>query len=133
MNKPPIYMMSHNKAPRIRHGCGQTITTLKVYNGDLSATYAAECLCFMKTLKTLPAFGRGWQKRVDNVEMVHISYWLGGVYPSAPTPQAQRPTPLIPQSCMALKSQSCGHHEVVFRWGMLLWRGKEMTHCFQME
>ena len=76
----------------------------------------------MQILNTSLAFERGWQKCVDDVETVHISYWLGGVYPSAPTPQAQRPTPLIPQSCMALKSQSCGHHEVVFRWGMLPWR-----------
>lgn len=117
-------MMPHNKAPLIRHCCGQTDTPVKAYKGDLIAASAAECLRFMKTLKTLPAFGRGWQKRVDDVETVHISYWLGGVYPSAPTPQAQRPTPMIPQSCMGLKSQSCGHHEVVFRWGMLPWSRK---------
>ncbi|MGQ5718455.1 glycoside hydrolase family 108 protein [Pseudochrobactrum asaccharolyticum] len=47
---------------------GQTIAAVKAYKGDLIGAYAAERLRFMKTLKTWSTFGRGWQKRVMNVE-----------------------------------------------------------------
>ncbi|MDP8249939.1 glycoside hydrolase family 108 protein [Pseudochrobactrum saccharolyticum] len=47
---------------------GQTVAAVKAYKGDLIAAYAAERLRFMKTLKTWPTFGRGWQKRVISVE-----------------------------------------------------------------
>ncbi|MBX8824763.1 glycoside hydrolase family 108 protein [Ochrobactrum sp. SFR4] len=47
---------------------GQTVASVKSYKGDLIAAYAAERLRFMKTLKTWPTFGRGWQKRVISVE-----------------------------------------------------------------
>ncbi|MBB6262144.1 lysozyme family protein [Paenochrobactrum gallinarii] len=47
---------------------GQTVAAVKAYKGDLIAAYAAERLRFMRTLKTWPVFGRGWQKRVESVE-----------------------------------------------------------------
>ncbi|MDM8343797.1 glycoside hydrolase family 108 protein [Pseudochrobactrum sp. sp1633] len=47
---------------------GQTVTAVKAYKGDLITAYAAERLRFMRTLKTWPVFGRGWQKRVSIVE-----------------------------------------------------------------
>ena len=46
----------------------QQVAAVKAYKGDLIAAYAAERLRFMKTLKTWPTFGRGWQKRVISVE-----------------------------------------------------------------
>ncbi|WP_376710375.1 glycoside hydrolase family 108 protein [Pseudochrobactrum lubricantis] len=45
-----------------------TVAAVKAYKGDLIAAYAAERLRFMKTLKTWPVSGRGWQKRVISVE-----------------------------------------------------------------
>ncbi|MDM7852689.1 glycoside hydrolase family 108 protein [Pseudochrobactrum kiredjianiae] len=47
---------------------GQTLAAVKGYKGDLIGAYAAERLRFMKSLKTWSTFGRGWQKRVMNVE-----------------------------------------------------------------
>ena len=47
---------------------GKTVAAVKAYKGDLIAAYAAERLRFMRTLKTWPVFGRGWQKRVVSVE-----------------------------------------------------------------
>ncbi|MDP8250387.1 glycoside hydrolase family 108 protein [Pseudochrobactrum saccharolyticum] len=47
---------------------GQTVAAVKAFKGDLIAAYAAERLRFMRTLKTWPVFGRGWQKRVESVE-----------------------------------------------------------------
>ncbi len=47
---------------------GQTVAAVKGYKGDLIGVYAAERLRFMKSLKTWGTFGRGWQKRVMNVE-----------------------------------------------------------------
>ncbi|QYM74324.1 glycoside hydrolase family 108 protein [Pseudochrobactrum sp. Wa41.01b-1] len=47
---------------------GRTVTAVKAYKGDLIAAYAAERLRFMKTLKTWPVFGWGWQHRVRGVE-----------------------------------------------------------------
>lgn len=48
---------------------GQTVAAVKAYKGDLIAAYAAERLRFMKSLKTWATFGRGWQKRVSEVEL----------------------------------------------------------------
>ncbi len=48
---------------------GQTVAAVNAYKGDLIGAYAAERLRFMKTLKTWPTFGRGWQKRVSSVEV----------------------------------------------------------------
>ena len=47
---------------------GQTVAAVKAYKGDLIGAYASERLRFMKSLKTWNTFGRGWQKRVMNVE-----------------------------------------------------------------
>ncbi len=46
----------------------QTVAAVSAYKGDLIRAYAAERLRFMRTLKTWPVFGRGWQKRVESVE-----------------------------------------------------------------
>ncbi len=43
---------------------GQTVAAVKAFKGDLIAAYANERLRFMRSLKTWPTFGRGWQKRV---------------------------------------------------------------------
>ncbi|WP_238481586.1 glycoside hydrolase family 108 protein [Pseudochrobactrum algeriensis] len=67
---------------------GQTVAAVKAFKGDLIAAYAAERLRFMKTLKTWPTFGRGWQKRVISVEAqargLHQGVVLVDDAPSAP-------------------------------------------------
>ncbi|MDM7852377.1 glycoside hydrolase family 108 protein [Pseudochrobactrum kiredjianiae] len=66
---------------------GQTVAAVKSYKGDLIAAYAAERLRFMKSLKTWATFGRGWQKRVMNVE-TQARKLLQGVIVVADTPVA---------------------------------------------
>lgn len=46
---------------------GQTVAAVNAYRGDLIGIYAAERLRFMRSLKTWPTFGRGWQNRVASV------------------------------------------------------------------
>lgn len=46
----------------------KTVAAVNAYHGDLIAAYAAERLRFMKALKAWATFGRGWQRRVEEVE-----------------------------------------------------------------
>ncbi len=65
----------------------QTLAAVWAYNGNLIGAYAAERLRFMKTLKTWSIFGRGWQKRVMNVE-TQARQLLQGNVAVADTPTA---------------------------------------------
>lgn len=56
---------------------GETVAAVKAYKGDLISAYAAERLRFMRSLKTWPTFGRGWEKRVRTVEEQARQMWAG--------------------------------------------------------
>ncbi len=62
---------------------GETLAAVNAYKGDLIAAYAAERLRFMRTLKTWPVFGRGWQHRVRGVEAQARQITEGGHVDSA--------------------------------------------------
>ncbi|WP_374834623.1 glycoside hydrolase family 108 protein [Paenochrobactrum pullorum] len=47
---------------------GQTVSAVHSYKGDLIAAYGAERLRFMRSLKTWSSFGKGWEKRVNDVQ-----------------------------------------------------------------
>ena len=67
---------------------GQTVAAVKAYKGDLIGAYAAERLRFMRSLKTWPTFGRGWQNRVASVtaqaRQIAKGNFAAGVVPGNP-------------------------------------------------
>lgn len=46
----------------------QTVTAVNNFKGDLIGAYASERLRFMRSLKTWSKFGKGWGKRVNDVQ-----------------------------------------------------------------
>ncbi len=64
---------------------GQTVAAVNAYKGDLTDAYATERLRFMRTLKTWPVFGRGWQKRVSAV-VSQARHIIRGMQPTTDAP-----------------------------------------------
>ena len=72
---------------------GQTVAAVKAYKGDLIAAYAAERLRFMRTLKTWSTFGRGWQKRVEDVKNSAYQLVAGGRITTSPNTSSPKANP----------------------------------------
>lgn len=52
----------------------KTLTALAAFKGDLIGDYSKRRLSFLLDLKTWPIFGKGWTRRVQEVEVLAKSY-----------------------------------------------------------
>jgi lysozyme family protein len=100
-----------------------TIAAAKV--ADPVAVINAACdarLKFLRSLKTWPTFGKGWQRRVDDVRAVALR--MASVKPApAPTPKPIEDPPRIPPGQDKAWGVTVGLGAAILFIGALIWKG----------